>query len=70
MPTSLGQSYLTPIFPNKVMADSMCPNKEGLLFGIGGFILIAANIYVVVKPLPTFSIMFLKNPFIGGVLVM
>lgn len=53
MPTRLGQCYLTRIFPSKVAADSICPNKEGLLFSIGGIILIAANIFLVVKLLPT-----------------
>lgn len=48
MPTSLGQCYHTKIFLSKEMADSMCPDKKGFLFGIGRFILIAGNIVLVV----------------------
>lgn len=49
MPTSLGQCYLTVIFPSKEVADSKSTDKEGLLFSIGEFILIAGNIVLVVK---------------------
>jgi len=63
MPTGSGQRYLTTIFPSKAVTDSMCPNKDGLLFSIGGFILIAGNIIFVVKLLPTSSIIFLKKLF-------
>lgn len=71
MPTGLEQCYLPMIFPSKVVAVSMCPNKEGLLFSIGGFILIAANIFLVVKLLPAFSIMYFgKSHLLFGVLVM
>lgn len=67
----LGQCCLTVIFPSKVVADRMHPIKEDLLFSIGGFILIVANISLVVKLLPTFSIICLwKCRFLFGVLVM
>lgn len=63
----LGQCCLT----SKVVADRMHPIKEDLLFSIGGFILIVANISLVVKLLPTFSIICLwKCRFLFGVLVM
>lgn len=68
MPTSLGQCYHTKIFLSKEMADSMCPDKKGFLFGIGRFILIAGNIVLVSSSSQTtclfFSIMFLKKTFI------
>lgn len=65
MPTSLRQCYLTMTYPSKIVADSVHPNKQGLWFSICGFILISANIFLVVKLLPTFfPHMFLKKPFI------
>lgn len=54
MPTNLGQCYHTKIFLSKEMADSMCPDKKGLLFGIGRFILIAGNIVLAAKLLAYF----------------
>lgn len=57
------------IFPSKEVADGKCPDKKGLLFTIGGFILIAGTIVLVVKN-SFFSIMFLKKPFLKTVLVM
>lgn len=54
MPASLGQCYHTKIFSSKDVADSKCPYKKGLLFSIGGFILIAGNIVLVVKLLAYF----------------
>lgn len=54
MPTSLGQSYYTMIFPSKEVADSKCPDKKGLLFSIGGFILLTGNVVLVVKLLAYF----------------
>lgn len=49
MPTSLGQCYHPMIFPSKEVADGKRPDKKGLLFTIGGFILIAGTIVLVVK---------------------